>query len=130
MVEFIGILNADSRKSVSKFSWLRWFLVFEDLYNGEGSSQTNKTSKKTEFKLKTVSNFKARANFFNFLSVKLYYSTQKYDDSITRYFPFSKRQFPQKLNAVFTSCMWNFQEVFLIILSLFANLKLMSAFYS
>ena len=25
---------------------LRWFLVFEDLYNGEGSLQANKASKK------------------------------------------------------------------------------------
>ena len=37
---------------------LRWFLVFEDLYNGEGSLQANKASKK------------AAANFFNFLSFK------------------------------------------------------------
>ena len=54
----MGIFNADSRKSVSKFSRLRWFLVFEDLYNGEGSLQANKASKK------------AAANFFNFLSFK------------------------------------------------------------
>ena len=65
-----------------------------------------KLVKTLEFKLKTVSNFKATANFFNFLSFKkkscnksvklyFYYSTQKYDDSITTYFPFSKRQFPQ-----------------------------------
>ena len=31
---------------VSKFSGLRWFLLFEDLYNEEGSLQVNKTSKK------------------------------------------------------------------------------------
>ena len=54
---------------------------------------------------------------------------QKYD-SITSYFSFSKRQFPKILNAVFTQYMWNFQEVFQIILSLFASLKLMSAFNS
>ena len=42
------------RKSIFKFSCLRWSLLFEDLYNGEGSSQANKTSKKTEFKLKTI----------------------------------------------------------------------------
>ena len=69
-------------------------------------------SKKTlEFKLKTVSNFKATANFFNFLSFKkrtsllifyFSYSTQKHDDSIKTYFPFSKRQFPKKSNAEFT----------------------------
>ena len=35
-----------SRKSVSKFSNLKWFLLFEDLYNGEGSLEANKTSKK------------------------------------------------------------------------------------
>ena len=34
-------------------SGLRWFLLFEDLYNGEGSLQVNKTSKK-QFKLKTA----------------------------------------------------------------------------
>ena len=33
----------DSRKSVSKFSDLRWFILFEDLYNEEGSLQANKT---------------------------------------------------------------------------------------
>ena len=33
-------------KSDSKFSGLRWFLLFEDLCNGEGSLQANKTSKK------------------------------------------------------------------------------------
>ena len=36
-----------------------------------GSLQAYKTSKKTlEFKLKSVSDFKATANFFNFLSFK------------------------------------------------------------
>ena len=35
-----------SRKSVSKFSALKWFLLFGDLYNGEGSLEANKTSKK------------------------------------------------------------------------------------
>ena len=68
MTDLIGIFNADSRKSVSKFSGLRWFLVFEDLYDREGSLQATKTSKKLEFKLKTVSKFKATANFFNFSS--------------------------------------------------------------
>ena len=69
MADLIDIFNADSRKNVTKLSGLRWLLVFEDLYNGEGSLQANKT-KKTEFKLKTVSNFKAIANYFNFLSLK------------------------------------------------------------
>ena len=55
VTELIGIFNADSRTSVPKFSGIRWFLLFEDLYNGEGSLQANKTNKKTlEFKLKTV----------------------------------------------------------------------------
>ena len=99
MTDLIGIFNADSRKSVTKFSGLRWFPVFEGLYNGEGSLQANKTSKKTlKFKLKTVSNFKVTANFFNFLSFKkkkscnksvklylYYYSTQKYDNLITTF---------------------------------------------
>ena len=41
-----GIFNTDSWKCVSKFSGWRWFLFFEDLYNGEGSLQANGTSKK------------------------------------------------------------------------------------
>ena len=50
---------------------------------------------------------------------------------IARYFPFSKRESPPKLNVVFTQCMRNFQGVFLIIdVSLFVNLKLMSGFHS
>ena len=58
-------------EKVSKISGLRWFLVFEDLYNGEGSLQANKTSKRTlEFKLKTERNFKVTANFFNFLTFR------------------------------------------------------------
>ena len=39
-------------EKVSKFSGLRWFLLFEDLYNGEGSLQANKTSKKQNLNLK------------------------------------------------------------------------------
>ena len=45
MAHLIGIFSADSRKSVSKFPGLRRFLVFEYLYNGEGSLEANKTSK-------------------------------------------------------------------------------------
>ena len=30
---------------VSKLSGFRWFFLFEDLYNEEGSLQANKTSK-------------------------------------------------------------------------------------
>ena len=36
VTDLIGILNADSRKTVSKFSGLRWFYLFEDLCSGEG----------------------------------------------------------------------------------------------
>ena len=39
-----GIFNTDSRNGVSKFSDLRWFLLFEDLK--QGSLQANKASKK------------------------------------------------------------------------------------
>ena len=54
MTDVISIFNTDDRKSVSTFLGLRWFLLFEDLYNGEGSLQTNKTGKKAlVFKLKT-----------------------------------------------------------------------------
>ena len=46
----IGIFNADSRKSVSKFSGFWWFLLFEDSYHiipcREGYLQANETSKK------------------------------------------------------------------------------------
>ena len=42
----IDTFNANSRKSVPKLSGLRWFLLFEDLYNEEGSLQANKTSEK------------------------------------------------------------------------------------
>ena len=45
MTDLIGTLNADSRKSVSKFSGLKIIFDFQDLYNGEGSLQANKTSK-------------------------------------------------------------------------------------
>ena len=43
--DIIGIFNADNRKSVSKLSGLKWFLLFEDLYNGEGSLKAKKTRK-------------------------------------------------------------------------------------
>ena len=33
---------------------------------------------------------------------QFYYSTQKYDHSITTYFRFSKREFPEKSHVVFT----------------------------
>ena len=45
MTDLIDIFNAESRKSVSKFSGLWWFLLFKDLYNGQGPLQANKTSK-------------------------------------------------------------------------------------
>ena len=43
--DLIGIFNADSRKTVSEFSGLRRFFLFEDLYNGEGFLQVNETNK-------------------------------------------------------------------------------------
>ena len=52
MTDLIGIFNADSRQSVSKFADLRRFLVFEDLYIEDGSLQANKTSKKQNLNLK------------------------------------------------------------------------------
>ena len=48
----------------------------------------------------------------------LTYSTQKCDDSVTRCFPFCKREFPQKSNIVLTYCMGNFQEVFYYVISI------------
>ena len=48
LIRILGVnryVNADSRKCFSKFTDLRWFLLFEDLYNGEGSLQANKASK-------------------------------------------------------------------------------------
>ena len=50
MTDLIG----ESRKNVSKFSGLRWFLVFEDSYKWEGSLEANKTSRTLELKLKIV----------------------------------------------------------------------------
>ena len=51
MTDLIDIFNTDSRKSISKFSGLRWFLVSEDLYNRE-EAKANKTSKKQNLNLK------------------------------------------------------------------------------
>ena len=89
VTDLISIFNADSRKSVSKFSGLRWFLVVEDLQNEQKTS---------EMQLKTVSNFKATANFFNFLTLKKekkscnksvnFILISLFDDLITTYFPF------------------------------------------
>ena len=80
-------------------------------------TSTKHSENKLEFKIKIVRKkrtFKAKFNFFHFLSsrnkkscnksVKLHfnYSTQNYEDSIARYFPFSKGEFSQKPNVVFT----------------------------
>ena len=46
LLSILFLLNADSRKGVSKFPGLRWFLLFEDLYNEEKSLQANKAGKK------------------------------------------------------------------------------------
>ena len=37
---------------VCKFLGLQWFFLFKNLYNGEGSLQANKTSKKQNLNLK------------------------------------------------------------------------------
>ena len=51
MTDLVGIFNAESRKTVSKFTGLRWFHLFDDLQNREGPLQANSTRKKTsEFK--------------------------------------------------------------------------------
>ena len=42
----------------------------------------------------------------------------------------TKRDLYQQTKPLINVMQWNFQEVFLIMLSLFANLKLMSASYS
>ena len=46
VIDLIDIFNADSRKTVSNLSGLRWFFLFEDLHTGGGPLQANKTSKK------------------------------------------------------------------------------------
>ena len=53
MTELVGIFNAESRKTVSKLTGLRWFLLFDVLHNGEHLYKQIKLGK-TEFKLKTV----------------------------------------------------------------------------
>ena len=42
MTDLTSTFDADSTKSVSRFSSLQWFLLFEYLYNGEGSLQASK----------------------------------------------------------------------------------------
>ena len=97
------------------------FFLFEYLYNREGSLQGYKTSKNCyNFNLKQYSNKensklqsislifylskkrKKKKSYNKSVKLHLYYSTQKYDESLTRYFPFSKREFPQKPNVVLT----------------------------
>ena len=39
MTDLVGIFHAESRKNVSKLTGLRWFVLFEDLQNGEGPLQ-------------------------------------------------------------------------------------------
>ena len=46
MTDLVGIFNTKSWKTVSKLIDLRWFLLFEDLHNGDGPLQANKTRKK------------------------------------------------------------------------------------
>ena len=46
MTDLVGIFNTESRKTVSKLTGLRWFLLFEDLQNAVEHLQANKTRKK------------------------------------------------------------------------------------
>ena len=46
MTDLVGIFNTESRKTVSKLTGLRWFLLFEDLQNAVGPVQANKTRRK------------------------------------------------------------------------------------
>ena len=43
MTGLIDTLMLIPEKNVSKFSGLRWFFLFEDLYSEEGSLQLNRT---------------------------------------------------------------------------------------
>ena len=111
MTDLTGIFNVEIRKSVSKFSSLRWFLVFEDLYNGEGSLEPNKTSQNIRIytqNSKYLASKLQQISLISYLSKKknqfidlFIFITQKYDDSTTIVI-FSKRLFTKKLNAVFT----------------------------
>ena len=91
-----------------------WRFMERDLYKQIKPAET------LAFKYDTVkkwTSFKATSKFFNFLSFKknqkktktscskianfisFFNSTQKYDDWITRYFPFSKREFTSKIEC-------------------------------
>ena len=48
MTDLTSTFDADSTKSVSRFSGLQWFLLFEHLYNGEGSLQASKEIKELQ----------------------------------------------------------------------------------
>ena len=50
-----GIFNADNRKKFSKFSGLKWFLLFED-FTMERDHYKQKLAKTLDFKLKIVGN--------------------------------------------------------------------------
>ena len=102
-----------------------------------------KLAKSLEFKFNTLKNKRTSnlqpISLISYLSKKsssktvklhFYYSTHIYDDSITRYFPLSKREFPSKIECCVYIMHREFQNFFRIILSLLANLQLMNAFYS
>ena len=57
-------------------------------------SKRKKKKKKKRKRKKKICNKSVKLHF--------YCSTQKHDDSITRYFPFSERYLTKKLNFVFT----------------------------
>ena len=65
MTDLIDTFNADRRKSVSKFSGLRWFLLFEDLYNGEGRTFSRK-GMRAIFQKKSKKMFKKEQNIWKF----------------------------------------------------------------
>ena len=50
-----GIFNVDNRKKVSKFSGLKWFLLFKD-FTMETDHYKQKLAKTIDFKLKIVRN--------------------------------------------------------------------------
>ena len=50
-------------EKLSKFSGLRWLLLFEDLYNIEGYLQANKTNKKQNLNFKNSEELQSYSQF-------------------------------------------------------------------
>ena len=61
---------------------------------------------------------------------KMSLNSQVLGGSVSLKIYITKRDLYQQTKPLINVMQWNFQEVFLIMLSLFANLKLMSASYS